>query len=141
MQTYDLGALQVLHADLWRINDPRELSALALDEAQAQGAALLIEWAEHGATKLPKADLQISLAFAEDATDSAQADAVQSDSVQFESVQSDSVQSESVQSSSVQFDPVQFEHEPQNQARTATLNGKLATPIITSFNNKQNPNQ
>ena len=121
MQTYDLGALQVLHADLWRINDPRELSALALDEAQAQGAALLIEWAEHGAAKLPKADLQISLAFAEDATDSAQADAVQSDSVQFESVQ--------------------FEHEPQNQARTATLNGKLATPIITSFNNKQNPNQ
>ncbi len=131
MQTYDLGALQVLHADLWRINDPRELSALALDEAQAQGAALLIEWAEHGAAKLPKADLQISLAFAEDATDSAQADAVQSESVQSESVQSDAVQSGSVQ----------FEHEPQNQARTATLNGKLATPIITSFNNKQNPNQ
>lgn len=43
--TYDELALPVWHADLYRVEDPRELEELALDEA-LDGGVLLVEWPE-----------------------------------------------------------------------------------------------
>src|SRR5262245_37940886 len=49
MQEYRGGRLTLYHADLYRLNDPREIDDLGLDEIAADGV-LAIEWAE----KLPR---------------------------------------------------------------------------------------
>jgi tRNA threonylcarbamoyladenosine biosynthesis protein TsaE len=48
MQEYRGGRLPLFHVDLYRLNDPREVEDLGLDEIAAEGV-LAIEWAE----KLP----------------------------------------------------------------------------------------
>lgn len=48
MQEYRGGQLPLFHVDLYRLNDPREVEDLGLDELAADGV-LAIEWAE----KLP----------------------------------------------------------------------------------------
>ena len=45
MQEYRGGRLPFFHADLYRLNDPREVDDLGLDEIAADGV-LTIEWAE-----------------------------------------------------------------------------------------------
>jgi tRNA threonylcarbamoyladenosine biosynthesis protein TsaE len=49
MQEYRSGRLPLYHVDLYRLNDPREIDDLGLDEIAAEGL-LAIEWAE----KLPR---------------------------------------------------------------------------------------
>ena len=49
MQEYRGGRLPLYHVDLYRLNDPREIDDLGLDEI-ALGGVLAIEWAE----KLPR---------------------------------------------------------------------------------------
>jgi tRNA threonylcarbamoyladenosine biosynthesis protein TsaE len=49
MQEYRGGRVPLLHVDLYRLNDPREVDDLGLDELAAD-AVLAIEWAE----KLPR---------------------------------------------------------------------------------------
>ena len=48
MQEYRGGRLPLFHVDLYRLNDPREIEDLGLEEIAADGV-LVIEWAE----KLP----------------------------------------------------------------------------------------
>jgi tRNA threonylcarbamoyl adenosine modification protein YjeE len=62
MQVYQTPAFPVVHADLYRINDPAELAELGWEEA-AEGALLIVEWAEK-AGALPADRLDISLAMA-----------------------------------------------------------------------------
>jgi len=50
VQEYRGGRLPLFHVDLYRLNDPREIDDLGLDEIAADGV-LAIEWAE----KLPRA--------------------------------------------------------------------------------------
>jgi len=45
MQEYRGGRLTLFHVDLYRLNDPREIDDLGLDEITADGV-LAIEWAE-----------------------------------------------------------------------------------------------
>ncbi|SNB65238.1 tRNA threonylcarbamoyladenosine biosynthesis protein TsaE/hypothetical protein [Arboricoccus pini] len=45
VQPYDLGDLSILHADLYRLNDPDESRELGLEDALDR-AALLVEWPE-----------------------------------------------------------------------------------------------
>ena len=45
MQEYRGGPLPLYHVDLYRLNDPREIDDLGLDEIAANGV-LAIEWAE-----------------------------------------------------------------------------------------------
>lgn len=49
IQEYRGGRLPLFHVDLYRLNDPREIEDLGLDEIAADGV-LAIEWAE----KLPR---------------------------------------------------------------------------------------
>ena len=49
MQEYRGGRLPLFHVDLYRLNDPREIEDLGLDEIAAAGI-LAIEWSE----KLPR---------------------------------------------------------------------------------------
>ena len=45
VQEYRSGRVPLLHVDLYRLDDPREIEDLGLDEIAA-GAVLTIEWAE-----------------------------------------------------------------------------------------------
>ena len=49
IQEYRGGRVTLLHADLYRLDDPREIEELGLDE-QGEQAVVAIEWAE----KLPR---------------------------------------------------------------------------------------
>ena len=49
IQEYRGGRLPLFHVDLYRLNDPREVDDLGLDELTAQGGVLAIEWAETAA--------------------------------------------------------------------------------------------
>ncbi len=62
VQTYDLQRLPVIHADLYRITDPRELDQIGLDDAEE--SALLIEWPERAGAHQPGNRLDVSFALA-----------------------------------------------------------------------------
>jgi tRNA threonylcarbamoyl adenosine modification protein YjeE len=60
VQTYETAAFPVRHYDLYRIEHPREIDELGLDEALDEGA-VLIEWPEHAGDRLPEDCLHILL--------------------------------------------------------------------------------
>ncbi len=60
VQSYDLPSFQLLHADLYRINDPRELEELDLSPLP-EGVVALIEWPERAGSWLPNAYLLVEI--------------------------------------------------------------------------------
>ncbi len=60
VQTYEAPKLVVRHYDLYRIEDPREIAELGLDEALEDGA-VLVEWPERAGGLLPDDLLTVSL--------------------------------------------------------------------------------
>jgi tRNA threonylcarbamoyladenosine biosynthesis protein TsaE len=62
VEIYALGALTVVHADLYRLRDPAELAALGLRDLAGGGHVWLIEWPQHAGGNLPAADLTVALA-------------------------------------------------------------------------------
>jgi tRNA threonylcarbamoyladenosine biosynthesis protein TsaE len=54
VQEYRGGRLTLFHADLYRLNDPREIDDLGLDEIAADGV-LAIEWADKMPNPAPDA--------------------------------------------------------------------------------------
>lgn len=62
IQTYEAGGLAIAHLDLYRLASPDEAYEIGLDEALADGAAL-IEWPERLQGRLPPDRLDIDLAF------------------------------------------------------------------------------
>jgi tRNA threonylcarbamoyl adenosine modification protein YjeE len=60
VQTYETAKFPVRHYDLYRIEHPREIDELGLDEALDEGAAL-IEWPEHAGDRLPEDCLHVLL--------------------------------------------------------------------------------
>lgn len=67
VQRYDTPGLSVSHFDLYRIEKEAELEELGLDDALAEGAAL-IEWPEHAAARLPEDALHVHLAVVDETT-------------------------------------------------------------------------
>ncbi|MBX3708193.1 MAG: tRNA (adenosine(37)-N6)-threonylcarbamoyltransferase complex ATPase subunit type 1 TsaE [Gammaproteobacteria bacterium] len=55
----------IFHFDFYRINDPRELEHIGIQEYFTANAICLIEWPEKGFPFLPEADLDCYLAFSE----------------------------------------------------------------------------
>jgi tRNA threonylcarbamoyl adenosine modification protein YjeE len=60
VQLYETPGLIVRHYDLYRIESPGEMDELGLDDALAEGAAL-VEWPERAAGRLPGDMLQVAL--------------------------------------------------------------------------------
>lgn len=65
VQTYAVGHLPIAHFDLYRLSGPGELDEIGLDDALAQGAAL-IEWPERADDRLPAGRLAIAFDIAGD---------------------------------------------------------------------------
>jgi tRNA threonylcarbamoyladenosine biosynthesis protein TsaE len=61
VETYALGALTVVHADLYRLRDPAEFEGLGLRDLSTAGHVWLIEWPERAGHCLPAPDLHIAL--------------------------------------------------------------------------------
>lgn len=61
MQVYPGPAFPVVHADLYRVADPKELTELGWDEA-AEGALVIVEWAERAGPALAPDRLDVELA-------------------------------------------------------------------------------
>jgi tRNA threonylcarbamoyl adenosine modification protein YjeE len=60
VQTYDLPSYSLLHADLYRVNDPGELEEIGLTPLP-EGIAALIEWPERAPSALPADRIDIAL--------------------------------------------------------------------------------
>ena len=60
MQVYDGRRFPIVHADLYRIKSPDELIELGWDEA-AEGALLMVEWADRAGDHLPDDRLDVAL--------------------------------------------------------------------------------
>lgn len=60
VQCYERSPAPIWHFDLYRLEDPEELIELGLDEALAEGIAL-IEWPEHAGPYLPDERLDVRL--------------------------------------------------------------------------------
>jgi len=65
LEHYDIGAVLVLHLDLYRIADPGELEYLGITDLLDPGTVLLVEWPERGSGYLPEPDLTIEFERAE----------------------------------------------------------------------------
>src|SRR3954452_24926779 len=63
IQSYDTSRGPVMHADLYRVNDPEELRELGFEEASEAGI-VLVEWPERAGSALNPDRLDIALALA-----------------------------------------------------------------------------
>ena len=61
LETYELDPWHVVHLDLYRVSDPRDLGPLGLADHDHAQALWLIEWPERGERALPQADVEIFL--------------------------------------------------------------------------------
>ena len=67
LELYELPAVQVIHLDLYRLQDPDELENLGLADYHRPGHLWLVEWPERGAGRLPPVDLGFVFSFVENA--------------------------------------------------------------------------
>ena len=61
LETYTVGEIEILHLDLYRVVDPRELEFLAIRDLYTDRALLLVEWPERGSGSLPLPDVTLRL--------------------------------------------------------------------------------
>ncbi len=59
LETYERDRWHVVHLDLYRLAEPRDLVALGLSDHDHEGSLWLIEWPERGEGVLPQADLEV----------------------------------------------------------------------------------
>ena len=64
LEQYQIDSMQVLHMDLYRINDPGELEFLGLVDLMDQQTILLIEWPDKGGQWLPEPDFIFNFSYA-----------------------------------------------------------------------------
>ena len=67
VEPYDTARGRLLHVDLYRLRNASELEELGLRDEWPEAALRLVEWPERGGALLPAADLEVSLAWDEDA--------------------------------------------------------------------------
>jgi len=60
LETYQAGGQDILHLDLYRIEDPEELEYLALRDLYGDNSVLLVEWPDRGKNHLPEPDLVLN---------------------------------------------------------------------------------
>ena len=64
LEHYQTDLVQVLHLDLYRINDPGELEFLGLADLLDEQTILLIEWPDKGGQWLPEPDFIFTFGYA-----------------------------------------------------------------------------
>lgn len=57
------GESYIYHFDLYRLTDPEELDYIGIRDYFTKQAVCLIEWPEHGVSRIPVADLNINIDF------------------------------------------------------------------------------
>ena len=62
LEPYEVAGRTLVHLDLYRLNDPRELESLGLRDYPRERCWWLIEWPERGGQRLPQPDLRLALA-------------------------------------------------------------------------------
>lgn len=62
VEPYELPGRLLVHLDLYRLNDERELEPLGLRDYPHERCWWLVEWPERAASKLPAAELAVTLA-------------------------------------------------------------------------------
>lgn len=68
-ETYELGELgelTVLHLDLYRLTDAREMVGYGLLDCFDEKAIVLLEWPERGGDLIPPADIAVRLEFVDE---------------------------------------------------------------------------
>lgn len=60
LETYQAGGQDILHLDLYRIEDPEELEYLALRDLYGENSVLMVEWPDRGKNHLPEPDLVLN---------------------------------------------------------------------------------
>ncbi len=63
LQAYDTGRLPLYHFDWYRIDDPEELYEIGTEEYLTGGGISVVEWPDRAVHILPKAHLQVSIAY------------------------------------------------------------------------------
>ena len=61
MEPYRAGSVDILHMDLYRLNDPLELHNLGLADYPPDRSFWLLEWPQRGLGVLPKFDIEVRL--------------------------------------------------------------------------------
>ena len=69
LEHYQLDTLQVLHMDLYRINDPGELEFLGVEDLLDERTILLIEWPDKGGSWLPEPDFIFKFGYLDEGRD------------------------------------------------------------------------
>lgn len=64
LEHYQLEGLDVLHLDLYRIENVDEIEFLGLGDLVGERTLLMVEWPEHGAGALPEPDFVIRFEYA-----------------------------------------------------------------------------
>jgi len=64
LEQYDVGSLQLVHMDLYRIIDPDELEFLGVADLLDDQTIVLIEWPDKGGEWLPEPDFMFKFTYA-----------------------------------------------------------------------------
>jgi tRNA threonylcarbamoyladenosine biosynthesis protein TsaE len=64
LERYPLAGLELLHLDLYRLADPREVEAIGVRECFAGDRLVLVEWPERAGDLLPAPDLELRFEYA-----------------------------------------------------------------------------
>ena len=63
VDTYGVAALTCVHVDLYRVQSTTEVEELGLRDMTGPAYLMLIEWPEKGGVAVPRADLDLQLAY------------------------------------------------------------------------------
>ena len=61
LESYEFKRLRIYHFDFYRIDDPRELGYMGIDELMQAPAVKLVEWPDKAGDRLPAADMEVRL--------------------------------------------------------------------------------
>ena len=65
IESYSTGGLAIAHADFYRLASPDELDFLGIEEVLEAHDLLCVEWPERAGDRLPVADLELRLEYAD----------------------------------------------------------------------------